>query len=112
MSDQLRFRPSRVTLACVLSLLLAACGWFQELPTAAIVNESGETLHLVGVNSDGVEVEIAVIEAGARYPEPLGSGDCVEPRLVVRTSDGDDYASRDRGTLCADEEWVITGPDQ
>ena len=54
------------------SIVLAACGWFQELPVYSVINESDETLVLSGVrteergfNTQG-ETELAVLQPGER----------------------------------------------
>jgi hypothetical protein len=97
------------------SIVLAACGLFQESPVFSIANESGQTLVIVsmrtedrGFSSVG-ESELATLENGGRYEEPLGPGQCNNTELVARTVEGADYAPEPH-PMCAGDEWIITGP--
>jgi hypothetical protein len=94
----------------LVSMATSACGWFQEAPYFDVVNESNETLHLVSVNSDGVELELDVIEPGERYSDRVAAGECIDSVLIARTADGADFA-RQPQQMCADVEWIITSPD-
>jgi hypothetical protein len=100
----------RVGLILAISIVTSGCGWFQEPPVFSIVNETDEILHLISINSDGLELELAVLEPGGRYEEPLGPGQCNNTPLVTRRANGSDFA-REPDTMCAGDEWIITGAD-
>jgi hypothetical protein len=95
----------------LIAVLIDVTGAWQELPTHSIINESDETLQLIATNSDGVEVELATLRPGERYTESAGAGDCVDPTFFVRTANGEVFA-RQPHQMCAEDEWIITGPDE
>ena len=101
---------TRTAVTVALSVLLASCGWFQDFPSTPSSTRKKPPWTLVGVNTDWVEVELATLETGGRYDEPIGRDDCVDFGLTARTSDGDIFA-RQTEEVCADGEWIITGPD-
>ncbi|HLE95362.1 MAG TPA: hypothetical protein VI689_03190 [Acidimicrobiia bacterium] len=105
------FRIASPGLAAVTMLLfVVGCGWFQEPPTYDVVNQTDQTLVLIGINSDGVEVELIMIEPGGRYVIGGGRGVCAEAEYVVHSTDGQDYA-RQPHQLCTGDVWIITAPD-
>ena len=105
-----RLHTTLVAATITASMVLAGCGWFQDLPTFSIINETDETLHIVSTNPDGVELELAVLEADQRYADGIGEGECLDAVVIARTSDGMDFAHQPH-QICAEDEWVIIGPD-
>lgn len=73
-----------------------------------ITNETDQTLVLVNVYFDW-ELEMARLEPGQGHA--AGSGHQCFGQLVVRTLDGDEYASHDR-SICPGDEWIVTAPNQ
>lgn len=73
-----------------------------------ITNETDQTLVLVNDYSDW-ELEMATLDPGQGHAAGLGHH-CFG-QLILRTLDGDEYASRDR-SLCRGDEWIVTAPNQ
>lgn len=106
----------RVGVILALSIVIAGCGWFQELPVFSIVNDTSQSLIISSVRtqergfSSSGESELVTLEPGARYEEPLGRGQCFDPVLIARTADGAEYAHEPH-QMCAGDDWIVTGPD-
>jgi hypothetical protein len=98
----------------LIAILVDVTGAFQEMATYELVNDTGQTLILVGVRTEERrfetmgETELDTMEPGEVYAEPLG--DCEDLVLVARTESGDEYA-REPHQMCAEDTWIISGPN-
>lgn len=87
---------------------------FQELPFWDVVNQTDQTLTIVGLMTEEHgfdppgEVELAVLAPGEVYT--TSGADCSDLVIVARTEEGEEFA-REPHPMCDDDEWVITGPD-
>jgi hypothetical protein len=94
----------RVALIGALLLLAISCRDPSE--SFEVSNESAtETVVLVGRDSNGEVVELAILESGDRYYEPRDDDGCLHDDLAFETPGGE-FIGTNPDPQCVNDGWV------